>query len=181
MFRCYLDPGSTRKRQDGTSKRRFTAPKPAFVSLSQTNTSSLLPSPLSVMVATLPAPLGSYSHLLPPSWKATITAWLHEDTPSFDYGGFVVGQGSEEATLWGKSEVSSIEPLTPATQGYGSSCQDPTGDHPSRVSWLESRFSTRSLPSWDARTLTLIERVVLSALAQTESRPIAGTAACNGT
>lgn len=54
----------------------------------------------------LPAPLGNYAHLLPPSWKRVITSWLDEDTPSFDYGGFVVGEGNEEATLWGKSEVS---------------------------------------------------------------------------
>ncbi|GAA5996588.1 nicotinate-nucleotide diphosphorylase (carboxylating) [Rhodotorula paludigena] len=53
---------------------------------------------------TVPAPLGTYAHLLPPSWKAVITAWLAEDTPSFDYGGFVVGETLEEATLWGKSE-----------------------------------------------------------------------------
>lgn len=59
------------------------------------------PSPVSV-----PTPLGDYSHLLPPSWKAVITSWLAEDTPSFDYGGFVVGEGEEEAILWGKSEVS---------------------------------------------------------------------------
>ncbi|BGP55822.1 hypothetical protein JCM8202_000003 [Rhodotorula sphaerocarpa] len=52
----------------------------------------------------LPAPLGNYAHLLPPSWKRVITSWLDEDTPSFDYGGFVVGEGNEEATLWGKSE-----------------------------------------------------------------------------
>ncbi|GAA5821624.1 hypothetical protein JCM3770_005704 [Rhodotorula araucariae] len=54
--------------------------------------------------ASLPAPLGVYAHLLPPSWKSVITAWLAEDTPSFDYGGFVVGETQEEATLWGKSE-----------------------------------------------------------------------------
>ncbi|KAL8276116.1 hypothetical protein RQP46_011498 [Phenoliferia psychrophenolica] len=49
-------------------------------------------------------PLGSYSHLLPPSWKTVIPTWLAEDTPSLDFGGFVVGEGAEEATLWGKSE-----------------------------------------------------------------------------
>lgn len=41
--------------------------------------------------------------LLPSSWKSTVTAWLAEDTPSFDYGGFVVGDGPRVATLWGKS------------------------------------------------------------------------------
>jgi nicotinate-nucleotide pyrophosphorylase (carboxylating) len=48
-------------------------------------------------------PQGSLANLLPPSWKTQVTAWLAEDTPSFDYGGFVVGDGQREATLWGKS------------------------------------------------------------------------------
>ena len=46
---------------------------------------------------------GSLEHLLPASWKTQVTAWLAEDTPSFDYGGFVVGSGQRTATLWGKS------------------------------------------------------------------------------
>lgn len=46
---------------------------------------------------------GSLEHLLPASWKAQITSWLAEDTPSFDYGGFVVGDTPRTATLWGKS------------------------------------------------------------------------------
>ena len=60
---------------------------------------------MSAHTMSLPTPLGSYSHLLPPSWKAVIPTWLAEDTPSLDFGGFVVGEGAEEATLWGKSEV----------------------------------------------------------------------------
>jgi nicotinate-nucleotide pyrophosphorylase (carboxylating) len=51
----------------------------------------------------LPLDHGSVEHLLPPSWKATVTSWLAEDTPSFDYGGFVVGDAPRTATLWGKS------------------------------------------------------------------------------
>jgi nicotinate-nucleotide pyrophosphorylase len=47
--------------------------------------------------------LGSLEHLLPPSWKTSITAWLAEDVPSFDWGGFVVGESPRSATLWGKS------------------------------------------------------------------------------
>jgi nicotinate-nucleotide pyrophosphorylase (carboxylating) len=50
-------------------------------------------------------PLGSPAHLLPPSWTATVTQWLAEDTPSFDYGGFVVGESDEEAVLLGKAVV----------------------------------------------------------------------------
>ena len=55
---------------------------------------------------TLPRKMASknvFAHLLPPSWKTQVTAWLAEDTPSFDYGGFVVGEAPKTAILWGKS------------------------------------------------------------------------------
>lgn len=57
------------------------------------------------MTTTVNAPTsqGSLAHLLPPSWKTQVTAWLAEDTPSFDYAGFVVGEDLRTATLWGKS------------------------------------------------------------------------------
>ena len=51
----------------------------------------------------MPLELGELQHLLPHSWRTQVTAWLDEDTPSFDYGGFVVGGDEREATLWGKS------------------------------------------------------------------------------
>jgi len=41
--------------------------------------------------------------LLPASLKAQIQLWLKEDVPSFDYGGFVVGDEIKEAKLLGKS------------------------------------------------------------------------------
>ena len=53
---------------------------------------------------------GSVAHLLPPTYKRLVTDWLHEDTPSFDYGGFVVGEEVSEAKLLGKSEVSMDPP-----------------------------------------------------------------------
>lgn len=46
---------------------------------------------------------GDPSHLLPPTYKTQVAAWLAEDTPSFDYAGFVVGDAPRTATLWGKS------------------------------------------------------------------------------
>ncbi|TFK28893.1 nicotinate-nucleotide diphosphorylase [Coprinopsis marcescibilis] len=49
-------------------------------------------------------PKPSYAHLLPPSWKSQIAQWLEEDTPSFDYGGFVVGEVPRTAFLWGKGK-----------------------------------------------------------------------------
>src|SRR5450755_3955519 len=48
---------------------------------------------------------GTLGHLLPPSYKRMIAEWLEEDCPSFDYGGFVVGEGEGEARLLGKSKV----------------------------------------------------------------------------
>ncbi|KAF2707330.1 nicotinate-nucleotide pyrophosphorylase-like protein [Pleomassaria siparia CBS 279.74] len=47
---------------------------------------------------------GSVAHLLPQTYKRQISEWLEEDTPSFDYGGFVVGEEISEAKLLGKSE-----------------------------------------------------------------------------
>ncbi|KAF7173905.1 hypothetical protein CNMCM5623_006142 [Aspergillus felis] len=47
---------------------------------------------------------GDLRHLLPSSYKRHITAWLEEDCPSFDYGGFVVGESEGEARLLGKSK-----------------------------------------------------------------------------
>jgi nicotinate-nucleotide pyrophosphorylase (carboxylating) len=50
----------------------------------------------------------SYEHLLPPSWKRQITEWLAEDTPSFDYGGYVVGEAQREAFLFGKGSQPAV-------------------------------------------------------------------------
>jgi nicotinate-nucleotide pyrophosphorylase (carboxylating) len=49
---------------------------------------------------------GTVAHLLPLTYKRYVSEWLEEDTPSFDYGGFVVGEEMSEAKLLGKSEVS---------------------------------------------------------------------------
>ncbi len=60
------------------------------------------------MVEGAPA-FGSVAHLLPPTYKRRISEWLEEDTPSFDYGGFVVGEDIAEARLLGKSEVGPLQ------------------------------------------------------------------------
>ncbi|KAI4212832.1 MAG: hypothetical protein LQ351_004535 [Letrouitia transgressa] len=46
---------------------------------------------------------GKVANLLPPSYKRMASEWLKEDCPSFDYGGFVVGEDVKEARLLGKS------------------------------------------------------------------------------
>lgn len=48
---------------------------------------------------------GQVAHLLNPNFKADVARWLAEDCPSFDYGGFVVGDAPGEAKLLGKSVV----------------------------------------------------------------------------
>ena len=45
------------------------------------------------------------AHILPPSWREDVHRWYAEDTPSFDWAGFVVGEEEQEAILWGKSGV----------------------------------------------------------------------------
>ncbi|KAF8680246.1 hypothetical protein RhiXN_00102 [Rhizoctonia solani] len=45
-----------------------------------------------------------FAHLLPPSWKSVVQTWLAEDTPSFDWGGYVVGEVEREAYLLGKGK-----------------------------------------------------------------------------
>lgn len=48
---------------------------------------------------------GNCAHLLNPTYKEDVKRWLAEDCPSFDYGGFVVGEAQTEAKLLGKSAV----------------------------------------------------------------------------
>ncbi|KAG8467760.1 hypothetical protein KFE25_006812 [Diacronema lutheri] len=45
----------------------------------------------------------AFVDLLPTEWKASVHAWLKEDTPAFDVGGFVVGNKPEVAHLFAKS------------------------------------------------------------------------------
>ncbi|KAF9821298.1 hypothetical protein IEO21_00906 [Rhodonia placenta] len=59
-------------------------------------------------MATASSASHSYEHLLPPSWKPQVTAWLQEDTPSFDYGGYVVGEEPREAFLLGKGKQTAV-------------------------------------------------------------------------
>ena len=46
---------------------------------------------------------GNPADLLPTHFTEDITRWLAEDTPSFDYGGFVVGSSERNAFLFCKS------------------------------------------------------------------------------
>ncbi|KAJ2447329.1 nicotinate-nucleotide diphosphorylase (carboxylating) [Coemansia sp. RSA 2424] len=48
--------------------------------------------------------MSMYAALLPVTFARTIENWLAEDIPSFDYGGYVVGNDSKVATLYCKSK-----------------------------------------------------------------------------
>ena len=41
----------------------------------------------------------SFAHLLPPGYRAEISRWVHEDCPTTDIGGFVVGEAVTSAEL----------------------------------------------------------------------------------
>ena len=56
-----------------------------------------------VSIQSSPSHHGALSDLLPSHFTTQITAWLAEDTPSFDYGGFVVGSAPRTAQLLCKS------------------------------------------------------------------------------
>ena len=52
--------------------------------------------------------MSEYAHLLPPNWKRTVNAWLVEDSPSFDWGGYIVGEAPREAFLFGKGRQTAV-------------------------------------------------------------------------
>jgi len=56
----------------------------------------------------MPYPTNSYAHLLPPTWKRQVAEWLDEDTPSFDYAGYVVGEVERVAFLLGKGHQPAV-------------------------------------------------------------------------
>lgn len=47
----------------------------------------------------------SFSHLLPPTFKTQVQAWIQEDVPSFDFGAYVVGDKIVSAYLLVKSKL----------------------------------------------------------------------------
>lgn len=116
-----------------------------------------------------------YSHLLPPTYTKTITSWLAEDCPSFDYGGFVAGEEIREATLWCKSPgVLAGVPFFDEVFGQlgcsvwwrfeeGEFIGEATQDNVSSQAKVKVRAATVRGP---ARKILLGERVALNTLAR---------------
>ncbi len=113
---------------------------------------------------TTPLDHGDLSHLLPPSWKTQVTSWLAEDTPSFDYGGFVVGEQPRTATLWGKSAgvIAGIPFFTEVFAQCGCTVQWHTAEG-AEIGAGKTDCATVSGP---VRGILLGERVALNILAR---------------
>jgi nicotinate-nucleotide pyrophosphorylase len=114
----------------------------------------------------LPLDHGSLEHLLPVSWKSQITAWLDEDTPSFDVGGFVVGDHQRTATLWGKS--SGVLAGVPFFNEVFTQCGCTVEWHSREGSHIETHGDKTALATvrGPARGLLEGERVALNILAR---------------
>ncbi|KAF1326727.1 Nicotinate-nucleotide diphosphorylase, partial [Globisporangium splendens] len=61
---------------------------------------------------------GDFAHLLPPTWKKNVHLWLEDDIPSYDIGGFVVGEvftAVDCKVEWLLKEGSVVDPSTVAS------------------------------------------------------------------
>jgi nicotinate-nucleotide pyrophosphorylase (carboxylating) len=117
------------------------------------------------MPSTNPNP--TFSHLLPLNgeWRQDVTRWLSEDVPSFDYGGYVVGDTPQTATLYCKSN--GIVSGVPFAQEVFNQCQ-------LEVEWLvkegdyietDSKVAVANVKG-PARNILLSERTALNLLAR---------------
>jgi len=124
------------------------------------------------------------AHILPPSWEAQVVEWLKEDTPSFDWGGYVVGEVHREAFLFGKGKTPAVLAGVPFFNEVFKylGCQ---------VNWHINEGETFepvkhvATVSGPARRLLLGERVALNLLARcsgiaTKSRRFKDIADANG-
>lgn len=112
-------------------------------------------------------PNPTFSHLLPLNgeWKQDVTRWLSEDVPSFDYGGYVVGETPETATLWCKTN--GVLAGVPFAQEVFDQCK-------LEVEWLvkEGEYLTPNGKKavakikGPARNILLAERIALNLLAR---------------
>ncbi|KAI4150632.1 MAG: hypothetical protein LQ340_003964 [Diploschistes diacapsis] len=94
---------------------------------------------------------GEVAHLLNPNYKEDVRRWLAEDCPSFDYGGFVVGEAVTEAKLLGKSpEGTSFAPIAQVATVRGPVRKLLLERHPPSPSSAPSSPPKPPFPSWPA-------------------------------
>jgi nicotinate-nucleotide pyrophosphorylase (carboxylating) len=78
-------------------------PSRSYISIAMERTSNASNGTRNSEPPGLPIEHGNLAHLLPSHFTSDVTHWLEEDTPSFDYGGFVVGSEPRNAFLLCKS------------------------------------------------------------------------------
>ena len=78
-------------------------PSESYISIAMEVTSNVSNGARNLEPSGLPVEHGNLAHLLPSHFTSDVTHWLEEDTPSFDYGGFVVGSEPRNAFLLCKS------------------------------------------------------------------------------
>ncbi|KAF8320849.1 nicotinate-nucleotide diphosphorylase [Clavulina sp. PMI_390] len=135
-------------------------------------------------MATSDASVPQLAHILPPSWETQVIAWLDEDTPSFDYGGYVVGEVEREAFLLGKGKTPAVLAGVPFVDKIFSHLGCTVEWHMKEGELFEpvKKVATVRGP---ARRLLLGERVALNLLARcsgiaTKSRRFKDIADANG-
>ncbi|CEL06659.1 Putative Nicotinate-nucleotide pyrophosphorylase [carboxylating] [Aspergillus calidoustus] len=108
---------------------------------------------------------GDPRHLLPTSYKRLISEWLEEDCPSFDYGGFVVGESEGEAKLLGKSEgiIAGVPFFDEVFSQLGCSVE---WHHPEGAPLPPSQKTHVATVRGPVRKILLGERVALNILAR---------------
>lgn len=109
---------------------------------------------------------GSPADLLPVHFKGQITEWLREDTPSFDYGGYVVGNAIRTATLFCKSP--GILAGVPFFDEVFTQCGCEVTWHFKEGEWIDPSAGkvAAATVTGPTRKLLLGERVALNALAR---------------
>lgn len=110
-----------------------------------------------------------HAHLLPPTYQQTISSWLTEDCPSFDYGGYVVGEELKEASLWCKSPglLAGVPFFDEVFRQLGCAVQwyFQEGDHIGQAGESKCKVKAATVTG-PARKLLLGERVALNTLAR---------------
>jgi len=109
--------------------------------------------------------MAEFAHVLPPSWKATVNAWLAEDTPSFDWGGYVVGEAQREAFLLGKGKQTAVLAGVPFVDEIFSQLGCQVEWHMKEGDTFEPIAHVATVRG-KARLLLLGERVALNVLAR---------------
>jgi len=107
----------------------------------------------------------SFAHLLPAGWTTQVNVWLEEDAPSFDYGGFVVGEDLREAYLLGKGSTPAVLAGSPFVDEIFRQLDCTVEWHQAEGSVFEPIKRVATVRG-KARHLLLGERVALNLLAR---------------